>query len=244
MRKLLALTTAGTLLLSVSCGYNDSAMNGNLNNAKTSAYSVTNQMGTDKTTYVPSTYSANRVKYYDGMYGDSSYVNGQSYMSDYGTTMSNTKKYSTNASGYKDVRNGKDSRYLTNSYVNTNPMYENSMYTDLSATDFNNGLVTYDHKADTTRKIDTTKLGTNAMNYNGVGNSGNKTVMTGVYGEQRNIDTTLMDNDNAVNYEVNNTYEEMKTATKDLVNDVTNDAKTAVYKAKVNTKGVMNEWDY
>ncbi len=232
MRKLLALTTAGTLLLSVSCGYNDTAMNRNLNNAKTSAYSVTNQMGTDTTNYVPGTYSANRVKYYDGLYN-----NGQSYMNDYGTDLSNTKRYSTNANGYKDVRNSKDANYLKNSYVNTNTKYQNDMYKDLSATDFNNGLVTYDHNVDTTRKIDTTKLGTNAMNYNGYND---RTMMTGVYDNGRNIGTTKMDN--TVSYEMNNTYNEMKTATKELVDDMTDGAKTAVYKAKTNTKGVMNEW--
>ncbi len=239
MRKLLALTTAGTFLLTVSCGTNDTAMNRNLNSAKTSAYSVTNNMTTNDSDYVPGTYSANRVKYYDGLY-----TNGQSYMNDYGYNMSNTNKYSTNASGYKDVRNSKDANYLKNSYVNTNTKYQNEMYKDLSATDFNNGLVTYDHNVDTTRKVDTTKLGTNALNYNG---DTSKKMMTGVYGEPRNIGTTAMTNtntNNSVSYEMGNTYNEMKTATKELVNDVTRDAKTAVNEAKINTMGRMNDWSY
>ncbi len=228
MKKLLAGTMLGTLLLSVSCGMGDTAST-SLNNAKTSAYSTMDN------TYVPGTYSANRVKYYDGLYNDN-----------YTT---NTTDYTTN--GYKDVRNTTDANYLKNSYVNNSTMYDNNMYKDLSATDFNNGLVTYDHNTDTTTSpIDTTKVATNALNYKG---GASTTMMSGVYDNGRNIDTVTIDGtkstvtkatNNNVNYEVGNTYNEMKTATKDLVNDVATDAKVAVNKAKIETQKTVNDMQY
>ncbi len=256
MKKLLASTMVGTLLLSVSCGMNDTA-NTTLNNAKTSAYSVTSNSGMDDG-YVPGTYSANRVKYYDGLYNDYG-------TSAYGTSAYKaTNNYNTTDS-YKDVRDTTDANYMKNTYVNTNTMYQNDMYKDLSATDFNNGLVTYDHNTDTTVKnttgVDTAKVATNALNYNGGASS---VMMSGVYNKERNIDTVEVDNtkvdntkmgttttktntmtnDNTVNYELNNTYDEMKTATKTLVNDVATDAKVAVNKAKIETQKTMNSLEY
>ncbi len=222
MKKLLlASTMVGTLLLSVSCGMGDTA-NASLSNAKTSAYSVTNSNG-----YVPGTYSANRVKYYDGLY--------------------NTDYTTNNTSNYKDVRNSTDANYLKNTSINTNTMYENDMYKDLSATDFNNGLVTNDHNTDViynkngVNTVNVDKVATNALNYNG---GASKTMMTGVYNTTRDINTTRIDETNAVNYEDDNTYEEMKTATKELVDDVATDAKQAVNKAKIETKKAMNDMEY
>ncbi len=232
MKKLLAATMVGTMVLSVSCGMGDTA---SLNNAKTSAYSVTNNdmsYGTTKTGYVPSTYSANRVKYYDGLYNDN---------------------YTTNTTnGYKDVRDNTDANYLKNTYVNSNTMYNNEMYKDLSATDFNNGLVTYEHNTDTTNDmldgIDVDRVATNALNYSG---GASKTMMSGVYNNERKIDTVTtkdttenIDRNNDVDYDVNNTYDEMMDATEDLVYDVTTDAKVAVNKAKVETKKMVNNMEY
>ncbi len=232
MKKLIALSMVGTLLFTVSCGSTTTARNMTLDNAKTSAYNVTDNTNTS---YVPGTYSANRVKYYDGLYNSS-----RPYLNNVSTNANSVSN--TNVDGYKDVRNSSDANYLKNSYVNTNTMYQNDMYTDLSVTDFNNGLITNDHNVDTknaTNTMDTAKIATNALNYSG---GASKTMMTRV--DDRTINTDMSDTMNAVNYEVDNTYKEVKTATKNMVDDVATDAKVAVNKAKINTQKMMNEYDY
>ncbi len=246
LNKLLALTLTGTLLTAtVSCG-TSTASNDALRSTKTSAYNTT--ITKDNAKYVPSTYSANRVKYYDGI--ADTYDYGQSYMYDYDVVTGNTdynKTYGTNYNrnynnnyntgykaktsaynGYRDQRNTTSANYMNNPYMYSNDLYNNEVYTDLSSTDFNNGLITYDHNVDTTTNNARTKaLTTNALN---------ATTYTDKELNRANTnyveDTTM----NKVSYDMSNTYEDVKKATKEVVNDVSKDAKKMVRDVKNDVK--------
>ncbi len=262
---------AAITVLGVSCGY-DSASNDNYKNAKASVYDVTKTNMSNDDGYVGGTYSANRVPYYTGMYGNNNAMYGDNYDS-YGNNNAtygdngrvnnaiyeNTSSAKTtgqigqrflygydagaNARNYSTVNNttGK-SNYLDNNYMNTNAKYDNPMYKDMSEVDFNNGLLTYDNNyagtdtmGTTYSNVNTKALATNVLNSGGIGNSQMRTDM---YGTNRNEVVDM--NTNKMNYDMNNTYSEVKNATKELVNEVTNDTKEMVNDAKVNTKKALN----
>ncbi len=239
-KRFLSLALVGTLVSLVSCG-SSTASNDNLKNARTSVYDTTVNTGNAK--YVPSTYSANRVKYYNGM--TDTYNNGQNYMYDYGTALDyGTKPYDnvtsrtlkTSAySPYRDKRNTTSSNYMSNPYMYSSDYYSNDTYRDLSTTDFNNGLVTYEHNTDRTG-YNTNKLATNALNAT---TRADAAIVS---------DTTMNREDNTdmnkVNYDMGNTYNEVKDATKEIVNDVSKDAKKMVRDAKKDIKTAKNNMTY
>lgn len=199
MKKFLTLTLVGGLLTVASCGYDDTAYDENLGNVKTSAYNATTDRYTDedgnKFSYVPSTYSANRVKYYNGLYNS------------YG---SNSGSYGTNS--------------------NNSSNYTNSGYTGLERADFNNGLITFEHNIDT---ANTDRLATNALNSAGTAGSSVKRDIA--------IDNTEENEDmNKVSYEIGNTYEEVKEATKDIIDDVTENSKDMLRDVRNDTTNMKN----
>ncbi len=253
-KRLLALTLVGTLASLVSCG-TTTASSERLNTTKTSVYDTT--VNRDNAKYVPSTYSANRVKYYNGLTNTDTYNNGQDYMYNYGVdttrynnygvdtnrydNYSNYNNYNTNRAktsaynAYRDQRDTTSAKYMSNPYMYTNDLYRNDTYTDLSKTDFNNGLVTYEHNVDTTGR-NTNRLATNALNAT---TSADSAIKTNTYmNREGDIDM------NSVNYDMGNTYDEVKDATKELVNDVTKDAKKMVRDAKKDMKTATNKMTY
>ncbi len=228
MKKLLALTLVGTLVSTVSCG-TTTASNDNLKSTKTSVYDT--KVTRDNANYVPSTYSANRVKYYDGLYNDYEY--GQNYMSELGLdydTYTDLKDDNTYSSSYRDQRDTTGAKYMSNPYMYSSDVYGNDIYTDLGETDFNNGLITYEHNND---YVDISPLGTSAIN----ARKTNTTNVTTIDGED---DYTM----NKVTYEMGNTYDEVKNATKDIVNDVTKDAKKMVRDVKKDVKKASDNMSY
>ncbi len=233
MKKLLALTLVGSLISTVSCG-TTTASNSDLKSTKTSVYDTT--VTKDNANYVPSTYSTNRVAYYDGLYN--TYEYGQNYMSDIGleydaysdSDLNTNTSYSTS---YTDQRDSTSANYMTNPYMYSNDLYSNDIYTDLGETDFNNGLITYEHNTD---NVDISPLGTNVLN-----------------ATTTRLDTTTDDNIvnreddstmNKVTYEMGNTYDEVKNATKEIVNDVSKDAKKMVRDVKNDVKKASNNMTY
>lgn len=184
MKKILALTLVGTLISAVSCGYDEAAYNENdLDNTKTSAYTAKKGSYIDDVNnefdYVPSTYSANRVKYYDGLYND---------------------------------------------YSNDN------MSTELETDDFNNGLITFEHNADSSN-VD--KLATNALNATGTAGS---SVRHDIKGYSVEGDEDM----NKISYEIGNTYDEVKDATKEIINDITENGKDMLRDVKSDTTTMKN----
>ncbi len=236
-KRLIAFTLVGTLASLISCG-TTTASSERLNTTKTSVYDTT--VNRDNAKYVPSTYSANRVKYYDGLTTDT-YNYGQNYMYDYGTATNNYNNYTTNRAktsaynAYRDQRDNTSSKYMSNPYMYNNDLYRNDTYTDLSKTDFNNGLVTYEHNVDTNGR-NTNRLATNAYNATTSADSAMKTQVT----TNREDDIDM----NAVNYDMGNTYDEVKDATKEIVKDVSKDAKKMVRDAKKDMKIAKNKMTY
>ncbi len=251
--RFLALTLVGTLASLVSCG-TTTASSERLNSTRTSVYDTT--VNRDNARYVPSTYSANRVKYYDGLATDT-YNYGQNYMYDYGTyngkynsAYNGTYDYKDNGTyndyttnklktsaydTYRDRRGTTSSNYMTNPYMYSSDYYRNDTYKDLSTTDFNNGLVTYEHNADTANR-NTKRLTTNALNATTSADSAIKSDTT--MNRKNYVDM------NEVNYDMGNTYDEVKDATKELVNDVSKDAKKMVRDAKKDIKTATNKMTY
>lgn len=230
MKKIILLPIVGTVMaLGVSCGTTDTA-NMDLDNTRTSAYDVGIMSEGNNENYVGGTYSANRAKYYDGLYN-----NNSDYLYDFNARM-NSRSYS-NGNNY-------DSNYMNNSYLNNS---DNEMYKDMSEVDFNNGLLTYendyipDSTTDTSTgtNVNTKALATNVLNSGG---SSNSTIARYGYTdtENNNDDDGEVDEMNKVTYEIGNTYEEVKNATKELVKDVTEDTKDMMNTAKSKTKKVLN----
>ncbi len=228
MKKLLALTLVGTLISTASCGYN-TASNKSLKSTKTSAYNT--RVTKDNGKYVPSTYSANRVKYYDGLTDSNynTYTSGQDYMYNYGYTDYNNN-YTNNT--YKDSWDSTSAKYLKNPYMYSNNYYKNDTYRDLSTKDFNNGLITYDQNSE---DVTISPLTTNALN-----TKINTRLDTTDYTIDREDDVTM----NKVNYEMSNTYEDIKDATKNVVNDVSRNTKKMAKEIKKDVKKAAQNMEY